>query len=223
LEINYDEELLLAQRIDENNEQSIPSQILRIAVYDEFKAYESYSQIMEKFGYVQPFVNIKESEAVHYSALISLMQKYNVPVPINNWADKIEVPATLVECCELGVAAEINNVAMYDHLLSYAQEEDIRNVLFKLQAASYNNHLPVFRRCVLNYSMPQESQGFNQEDLMAKLGEYQTLLDDIMAGNMDQNKLAEIFSKLNVSMLSGAALGSAVVAFLNNYMNKNQE
>lgn len=223
MEINYDEDILLRQKIDETSEQSVVSQILRIAVYDEFKAYETYSLIIEKFGYVQPFVNIKEAEAVHYSALIALMQKYNVPVPLNNWENKIEVPNSLMQCCELGVAAEINNIAMYDYLLSFAQDEDVRNVLFKLQAASYNNHLPAFRRCVLSYSMPQDNPSFNQEDMMAKFGEYQMLLEDIMAGNVDQNKLTEIFSKLNMTMLGGAAFGSAAIAFLNSYMNKTKE
>ncbi len=225
MEVNYDEQLLLSQRVDEQNEQPIINQVLRIAVYDEFKAYEAYSKIIETFGYVQPFVNIKEAEAIHYAALVPLLQKYNVPVPLNDWANKIEVPKTYVECCELGVASEINNIAMYDNLLMYTKEEDVRDVLFKLQAASYNNHLPAFRRCVLNHYNGQngEQQGFSQENIMEKFGEYQMLLDDIMAGNVDQNKLTEIFSKLNISMVSGAAFGSAAVAFLNSYMNKKTE
>lgn len=228
MEINFDEQILLTQKVDENSEQPVINQILRIAVYDEFKAYEAYTKIIEQFGYVQPFVSIKEAEAMHYAALVTLMQKYNVPVPVNDWADKIEVPKTLIECCELGVASEINNIAMYDYLLLYAKEDDVRDILFKLQAASYNNHLPAFRRCVLeHYSGAQSAQAgfsFNQDEMMEKFGEYQMLLEDIMAGNVDQDKLTQIFSKLNISMVSGAAFGSAAVAFLNTYMNKkNQE
>ncbi len=224
MEINYDEQLLLSKRVDVNNEQIIVSQVLRIAVYDEFKAYETYSKVIEKFGYVQPFVSIKEAEAVHYAALIPLLKKYNVEVPINNWTEKIEIPNTYIECCELGVASEINNISMYDDLLSYVKEEDVKDVLFKLQAASYNNHLPSFRNCVLNSYTTEDNSSFNQEDIMQKFGEYQMFLDDIMAGNIDQNKLTEIFSKLNMSMISGAALGSAAIAFLNNYAsNKNNK
>lgn len=223
MEINYDEPLLLASRIDETNNQSVVSQVLRIAVYDEFKAYETYSKIIDKFGYVQPFVNIKEAEAIHYAALIPLLQKYNVEIPMNNWQDKIEVPNTLIECLELGVASEINNIAMYDNLISYVQEEDVKDTLFKLQAASYNNHLPAFRNAVLAFYSGNESQGLNQENVMEKFGEYQMLLDDIMSGNVDQNKLTEIFSKLNISMVSGAAFGSAAIAFLNNYMKQQNK
>ncbi|WP_072681293.1 DUF2202 domain-containing protein [Arcobacter sp. LA11] len=219
MEENYDEQLLLSQRVDINSEQPIISQVLRIAVYDEFKAYETYTKVMEKFGFVEPFVNIREAESRHYSALIPLLEKYGIEVPLNNWAEKIEVPSTYVECCELGVAAEIKNVAMYDNLLSHTQEEDIRDVLFRLQAASYNNHLPAFRNCVINYYSVPSNPEFNQEDLMEKLGEYQGLLDDLMTGNVDQNKLTQLFSKLNISMISGLGFGSASIALLNNYMN----
>ncbi len=219
MEENYDEQLLLSQKVDLNSEQAIFSQVLRIAVYDEFKAYETYTKIIEKFGFVQPFVNIKEAEAIHYGALIPLLEKYSVEVPINNWAENIEVPNSYIECCELGVAGEIKNIAMYDNLLSHVQEEDIRDILFQLQAASYNNHLPAFRNCVINYYSTSNNQEFNQEDLMQKLGEYQGLLDDLMTGNIDQNKLTELFSKLNISMISGAAFGSASVGLLNSYLN----
>jgi hypothetical protein len=226
LEVNYDESLLLSKRVNELSEQSVFSQVLRIAVYDEFKAYETYTKVIEQFGYVQPFVSIKEAEAIHYAALIPLLQKYNVEVPINDWSERIEIPKTFVECCELGVASEINNIAMYDNLISYVIEDDIKDVLFKLQAASYNNHLLAFRNSVISSYSNQEdnSLGFNQEDIVQKFGEYQMLLDDVMAGNIDQNKLTEIFSKLNISMISGAAFGSASIAFLNSYTNnKNKE
>ena len=220
MQTNIDEALLISARIDENSQIPIVSQILRIAVYDEFKAYETYTKIIEKFGLVQPFSNIKEAEAVHYAALIQLMQKYNVEVPLNNWASKIEIPNTFIECCEMGVAGEISNIAMYNNLLSYAVEPDIKDVLFRLQAASYNNHLPAFRNCVLSF-YNNETTNVSQENIMQKLGEYQVLLDDIMSGNVDENSISKIFSKLNLSMVSGAVLGGAIIALLNSYVSKN--
>ncbi|MCG3651875.1 DUF2202 domain-containing protein [Aliarcobacter butzleri] len=222
---NLDEQLLISARVDINSPIPIRTQILRIAVYDEFKAYETYSKIIEKFGLVQPFVNIKEAEAIHYSALIQLMQKYNIEVPFNNWATKVEIPNTLIECCEMGVAAEINNIAMYNNLLSYATDADVRDVIFRLQAASYNNHLPAFRNCVLaHYNTSVNNGDFSQTNIMEKLGEYQVLLDDIMSGNIDESSISQIFSKLNMSMVSGAVFGGAIIALLNNYISKqNQE
>ena len=223
METNIDEQLLISARVDINSEIPINTQILRIAVYDEFKAYETYSKIIEKFGLVQPFVNIKEAEAVHYSALVKLMEKYQIQIPINDWSLKIEIPNTLIECCEMGVAGEINNIAMYNNLLQYAQEDDIKDVLFRLQAASFNNHLPTFRNCVLTHYNSANNivnGNINQENIMEKLGEYQVLLDDIMSGNIDENSISKIFSKLNLTMASGAILGGAITALLNNYISK---
>jgi len=220
LETNIDEALLISARVDVNSQIPITSQILRIAVYDEFKAYETYTKIIEKFGLVQPFVNIKEAEAVHYAALIKLMEKYGVEVPLNNWASKIEIPNTLIECCEMGVAAEIANIAMYNNLLEFTIENDIKDTLYRLQAASFNNHLPAFRNCVLNYYTNGNNTNINQENIMEKLGEYQVILDDIMSGNIDENSISTIFSKLNLSMVSGAVLGAATIALLNNYLSK---
>ena len=219
---NIDEQLLISARVDVNSEIPIRTQILRIAVYDEFKAYETYTKIIEKFGLVQPFVNIKEAEAIHYSALIQLMQKYNIEVPINNWTSKIEIPNTLIECCEMGVAGEIANIAMYNNLLSYTTDLDIKDVLFRLQAASYNNHLPAFRNCVLTHYTNTNNNSLTQENVMEKLGEYQVILDDIMSGNIDESSISKIFSKLNLSMVSGAVLAAALIALLNNYISKEE-
>jgi len=222
LETNLDEQLLINARVEINSQIPITSQILRIAVYDEFKAYETYTKIIEKFGLVQPFVNIKEAEAVHYGALVKLMEKYNVEIPINNWYSRIEIPNTLIECCEMGVAAEINNVTMYNNLLSHVVQDDIKDVLYRLQAASFNNHLPAFRNCVLMHYNSNNVENINQENIMEKLGEYQVLLDDIMSGNIDESSISKIFSKLNLSMTGGAVFGGAIIALLNSSISKNQ-
>lgn len=225
LENNLDEALLISQKVDINSEIPITSQILRIAVYDEFKAYETYSKIIEKFGLVQPFVNIKEAEAIHYGALVKLMEKYQVEIPVNDWYRKIQIPNSLIECCELGVASEINNIAMYNNLLEHTQEDDIKDVLFRLQAASFNNHLPTFRNCVLAHyngenNISGNNSNINPENIMEKIGEYQVLVDDIMSGNIDENSISKIFSKINLSMAGGAVVGGAVIALLNNYISK---
>jgi hypothetical protein len=222
--INNDELILVSQKVDENDPQPIISQVLRIAMYDEMKAYEAYVKIIEKFGLVQPFVHIKEAEARHYAMLVPLFQKYGVEIPFNNWPVNLQVPDTFIECCELGVASEIKNIAMYDHLLTYVIEPDIKDVFYRLQAASYNNHLPAFRNCVIDhYNVANTMQGFNQDQIMEKIGQYQMILDDMLSGNIDQGKLTQMFSKLNISMLGGAALGAAAIALLNNYTNKEEE
>lgn len=58
---------------------------------------------------------------------------------------------------------------------------------------------------------------------MDKIQEYQGIFEDISSGNINESKISQILSKLNVSMISGAVLGAASSAFLANYLNKNQE
>jgi len=212
------------KRVDLNLSETALSQVLRIAVYDEMQAYETYSAILVNLGDIEPFSSIKQAEAVHYSVLISLLEKYEIDVPLNDWSNKLTVPKTYIECCEVGVATEIVNIKMYDDLLKYIQEEDVKDVLYRLQAASYNNHLPLFRNCVKEYYNQDTSSAlFNPEEMMSKASEYQNLLEDIATGNIDQDKITQLLGKMNVSMISGAALGAASSAFLSTYLNKNEE
>ena len=217
-----DYNILISKKVDPNSTIIVRDQILQIAVYDEFKAYETYSKIIEQFGNISPFINIKEAEAIHYGALIQLMQKYNVEVPINDWAvNGVQIPNTVVECCELGVAGEIDNISMYNHLLGYATDSDVIDVLYKLQAASYNNHLPAFRNCVFNHYNNGANLGINQEDIMQRMQEYQNILNEIMSGNIDEGVITSLFSKLNISMISGMASGGAIIALLNSFLSQN--
>lgn len=219
-----DYSILTNKKVEPNSDIPVRDQILQIAVYDEFEAYETYSRVIEKFGNITPFINIKEAEAVHYSVLIQLMQKYNIEVPINDFSTAIiNIPNTIIECCELGVAGEINNISMYNNLLSFAVDSDIIDVLFKLQAASYNSHLPAFRNCVFNHYNNGTTSGINQDDIMQRMQEYQDILNNVMSGNIDESLISSLFSKLNMSMIGGMVSGGAIIALLNNFLTQNSK
>lgn len=118
------------------------------ALDDEYKARATYSNVIEVFGQVRPFINIVESEGRHISALLSLYEKYGLSPPEDPWKGKIEAPATIADACRAAVEGEIENAEMYERLLENIDEIDVREVLERLQAASRDNHLPAFRRCV---------------------------------------------------------------------------
>ena len=202
MEINFDEKLLVAQRVDPSFDEDTLHQVLRIAIYDEYHAYNTYLKVINQFGEIKPFVNIIQAEINHYSALMPLLEKYSVLVPTDDWYEKIEIPAKMVECCELGVAAEIANIKMYDNLLKYTSEyPDVTDVLYKLQAASYNNHLPAFRKCVQEYSSSTDvtSQGM--------INDFSEIAKKISSGTMDQEELMKLLSTTNMSFLGGLLLG----------------
>jgi len=222
--VAVDYNILINKKVDPNSSIPLRDQILQIAVYDEFEAYETYKRIIEKFGNITPFINIKETEAVHYTILTQLMQKYNIEVPTNNFQTAIiDIPNTIIECCELSVAKEISNIAMYNNLLGFARDNDIIDILFQLQAASYNNHLPAFRNYVLNYYNNGINSGINQDDIMQKIQEYQDILDNIMNGNIDESLISSLFSKLNMSVVGGMVSGGAIIALLNSLLTQNSK
>lgn len=121
--------------------------VLAEALDDEYKAYATYDQVIKDFGNVRPFSNIREAEGRHIDALLGLYRKYGLPIPDNPWPEKVPRYNSVLEACEAGVAAEIENDEMYNRLLRETQMGDIRIVLKNLQEASQQRHLPAFQRC----------------------------------------------------------------------------
>ncbi len=122
---------------------------LREALDDEYKARATYRAVIAAFGPVRPFVNIVEAEQRHIDALLALFAARGWTAPSDIWADRVETPENIEAACRDGVEAEIENGEMYDRLLAAAADDpEVIRVFRRLQAASQDNHLPAFRRCV---------------------------------------------------------------------------
>ena len=122
--------------------------ILHEALEDEYLAWSTYDQVIEDFGEISPFINIREAESRHIEALCTLFNRYGVPIPPNPWPGKVERYKSVQEACEGGVKAEIANGEMYERLLAGTQRSDFLRVLSNLQEASQQRHLRAFERCV---------------------------------------------------------------------------
>lgn len=122
---------------------------LRSALDDEYKAWATYEAVMAKFGSVRPFIMISRAEEQHIASLKGLFDKYGLVIPENKWRSQVATPATLQAACEVGVAAEVANAALYrDELLPAVQDfPDIVQVFTHLMQASEEKHLPAFQRC----------------------------------------------------------------------------
>lgn len=124
------------------------------ALDDEYKAQSLYKAIMAQHGEAKPFSNIINAEKHHSDMLIDLLNEYGQAVPENPYENgekaALTAPATLLEACEIGVTAEIENVALYDDELlpAVADYTDITAVMIRLRDASQDRHLPAFQRCV---------------------------------------------------------------------------
>lgn len=135
-------------------------QALVEALEDEYKARATYRLILKQFGAVRPFLNIVESEERHIQALLPLFQKYGIPIPADDWAERVPVPPSLSAACQAGVQAEIENAAMYKRLLDLTTAyPDVQRVFLNLHHASQANHLPAFQRCVERQTPSHSHQG----------------------------------------------------------------
>jgi len=155
-----------------NTQNELPSLVveaLHEALDDEYKAYAIYDAIINKFGQIRPFTNIIEAEVRHANAVKALMQKYHLNVPENPYLSGAkplpEVPSTIERACEMGVVAEIENVALYqDKILPAVSDyRDITATMLNLFSASQNNHLPAFQRCVARQGGQNSGQGRGQK------------------------------------------------------------
>ena len=120
--------------------------ILVEALADERKTEATYAAIIERFGEVRPFINIVDAEARHSRAIERQMVRLGMAVPENGWIGKGAAPATLAAACEISIAGEMENIALYDRLLPQIPDVATRSVLENLRDASRDNHLPAFRR-----------------------------------------------------------------------------
>lgn len=155
---NPDELLLLTKTVDVNLDVPVLAQVLRVALFDEYKAYETYSAVVAAFGQSAPFNNIATAKQSHIDAILGLCAAYGVAPSVNTWSGKVSSAVTLLENYEIGVATELQNIKMYDYLLTFIAEPDVRDIFYRIQAASFNSHLPAFRQCVSASNTNQNSE-----------------------------------------------------------------
>lgn len=120
---------------------------LSAALDDEHQARATYAQVIADFGDVRPFSNIVDAEDRHAHALISIFERYGIPVPPDTWPGRAPRYASLHAACEAGAEGEVANAALYDEVLAGTDRADIIEVCRNLQEASQERHLPAFRRC----------------------------------------------------------------------------
>jgi len=121
---------------------------LRAALDDEYRAEATYAAVIAAFGDARPFINIIEAERRHAARVKAEMDRLGIGYdPANPYLGTLAAPASLLAACEQGVAAEVENIALYDRLLPAILDPQVRDTLVALQAASRDRHLPAFERC----------------------------------------------------------------------------
>jgi len=120
---------------------------LNQVLQDEYHAWAVYDQVIQDFGEISPFVEIRAAESRHAAAVESLFEKYDLTVPENEWTGNVPSFESVEAACAAGAQAEIDNAGLYDAALASTDRRDLTNVFTNLQSASLNQHLPAFQDC----------------------------------------------------------------------------
>jgi len=120
-------------------------EMLDYAIEDEYLAKAEYEKIMETYGEQRPFSNIIEAEKTHVELLLPLFEAYGIDVPLDTASEHTMIPDSVEEALEVGVQAEIDNIAMYEKFLAGDLPDDVREVFEDLKKAS-ESHLTAFQR-----------------------------------------------------------------------------
>jgi hypothetical protein len=137
-----------------DDDSALPATVrnaLALSLADERKALATYKAVLDRFGSnTAPFANIRNAEETHRDLVLDLYDTYDIDVPADTTIVSSAVQtATLAELCQVGVEAEIANIALYDDevLPAVSAYADITDVMNRLRNASADSHLPSFRNC----------------------------------------------------------------------------
>ena len=120
-------------------------EMLQYALEDERLAQAEYEAIMAEFDVSRPFSNIAKAEATHEAAVVGLYETRGLVVPDFDATQHVVLPDSLEDIYEVGVMAEIKNIAMYEKFLKEELDEDVRAVFEALKRGS-ESHLAAFQR-----------------------------------------------------------------------------
>jgi hypothetical protein len=121
-------------------------EMLIYALQDEYAARAEYDYVLSTFDITKPFSNIIKSEETHISLLLPLFDTYELAELEDTSDSHLISIGSVEEAFDIGVQAEIFNIAMYNLFLEQDDlPDDIKDVFIKLRDASMN-HLAAFEK-----------------------------------------------------------------------------
>ena len=127
------------------NEKLTLSKMLSFAIQDEYLSRGEYQKVIEKFGNRRPFSNIIKAEEKHISWLKVLLRKYGVALPPDRGSELAKESVTFSDTFQIGIDAEVANIAMYERFLKKDLPEDVMDVFNRLLSGS-KRHLAAFKK-----------------------------------------------------------------------------
>ena len=197
------------------------------ALDDEYRAYCFYTLASPLD---EMFVHLQSAELSHINALKFHLQKLNVAIPENPYANTLTLPASLEEVIQTAIMRENENVALYNTLLANEQNPEIIDAFYRLQAASFNQHIPALQNALIRVQNPIAQNPKNMQNTMEILNngkdvlrETGAMIAQLKEGTLKQEQLESFLGRLNYSLICGVIIGALGVAVFNEFLNQNKE
>ena len=211
-------ELLNASYTSEKNALRLYESLASFGeVFDQVASVRKNAIILiEKFASAHEYELVCENEAIF--------------LPAKNKED------ALIEA--LNYENELNK--MYEKLCESLDDEELKDLFFRLWATSNNEYIASLKHCLKEiYSgakaknelnLNEISQNFEQNGITNILESYQNdfneitkSLQNIASGKADKSELAKITNNPNFSFFSGLALGALGISVVSKNLNKDEE
>ena len=197
------------------------------ALDDEYRAYCFYTLASPLD---EMFVHLQSAELSHINALKFHLQRLNVAIPENPYVNTLTLPASLEEVIQTAIMRENENVALYNTLLANEQDPEIIDTFYRLQAASFNQHIPALQNALIRVWNPIAQNPKNTQNAMEILNNGKEVLKETGAmiaqlkeGTLKQEQLESFLGWLNYSLIGGVIIGALGVAVFNEFLNQNKE
>lgn len=115
----------------------------------EYAARAKYTAVIQKFGPVQPYSFIRNSESSQILVLQTYLKKYGITAPADRYTGKATAPETMATAAADGVRLEEKMVEIYDRVLrATAGDTELTRIVQNLQRLTRDGHLAAFKSAV---------------------------------------------------------------------------
>ena len=120
---------------------------LHEALDNEYHALALYREAAIDFGKQQPFGALAAAEEDHVVMLLSIHERYDLPIIDDLWTGTIKPYSSVLAACQDAQQLEQDSLTSYGELLSEVDNQDITAVFKGIQRAALDAFIPALASC----------------------------------------------------------------------------
>lgn len=190
---------LLYKEINPRSEVLILTQVKELTYQHELRMYNFYEKLSSKHGGI--FSQILAKRAL-------FLQKLSLNIEV--YDKNLLITQNLMQNIELSIANEIKSFEFYNKVLPLVEDVNLKDLMYQIQANSYNEFLPSLRFYLSSLQNPKKN-----EDNLKKINELANLAKKFSEGKANEEDISSFLKSFNLSFLSGLITGGAGSVFFN--------